>query len=135
MSVKNLEALGRTYHGGAPPFKGAMLDDRYSAEPVEDPRDWPKDRAPFDGGTLNNRCSVEALREAVDGLAESMAQLAAGFHQPRANWLVMAPELVRLFRKALAYDEIRRKPGRSKLAAPGTRRKRNGGHRTGRRRP
>ena len=95
MSLKDLEALGRTYHGGAQTF-GSLVTD---------------------------------INEAFDRLASSVAGLGDAFQHPA--WLVMAPERARILRAGLAYEAVRRRPGRSKLAAPGTRRKRGGGHKRG----
>lgn len=71
------------------------------------------------------------IAEGLNRLSASLRAFRAGSEDVRAAWAALKSQQVGILRMALAWDAVRRHPGRSQLASPGTRKKRGGGHRGG----
>lgn len=73
---------------------------------------------------------AEVVIEALNAAYDSAREMAKRRDEARASWLALEPRRVKILRMALAWEAVRRHPGRSQLANTGARKKRGGGHRS-----
>lgn len=75
----------------------------------------------------SNATGAEIL-EGLNTAADAIREMSRRGDEARAAWMALEPRRAKILRLALAWEAVRRHPGRSKLANPGTRKKRGGGH-------
>ena len=142
MSLKDLEALGRTYHGGAqsthtlqfPPGVDGVARASVDREGLQTVTvQSPKGVRIEHGVLLYQPDAAETSGEICDGVARAVNEHLATL-TPEESWSLrvkVLPSKPAYFSVTYTWPKHGRARRRSKLAAPGTRRKRGGGHKRG----